>query len=124
MSGNSERPPAPDLPGHLRDTVDGLSVEGLEALADYAQALADWKRESPHPSPDTSPEDAVDDDVLEDLEEQGVSVDPDDYEDVPASGAYITVKEPKPGYRYYYWQWRDGDSWPNEYIAPVNPKGD
>ena len=39
-------------------------------------------------------------------------------EDVPA-GAYVTVKETKPGYKYYYWQWRDGDSWKNEYIGPV-----
>lgn len=124
MTGDTDRPPAPDLPEHLRDAVDGLSVEELEDLADYAQALADWERNRFHASPDTSPEDAVDDDVVEDLEEQGVSMDPDDYDDVPASGAYITVKEPKPGYRYYYWQWRDGDTWKNEYIAPVNPKED
>jgi hypothetical protein len=104
--------------------VDELSVEELEDLADYAQALANWKREQLPASPDTAPEDAVDDDVVEDLEGQGVSVDPDDYDDVPATGAYITVKEPKQGYRYYYWQWREGDSWKNEYIAPVNPKGD
>ncbi|MFA9517050.1 hypothetical protein ACERIT_07510 [Halopenitus sp. H-Gu1] len=124
MTGDTERPSAPDLPGHLRDVVDGLSAEELDDLADYAQALADWKRERPPTSPDTSPEDAVDDDVVEDLEEQGVSMDPDDYDDVPATGAYITVKEPKQGYRYYYWQWREGDTWKNEYIAPVNPKED
>jgi len=124
MTGDTERPSAPGLPGHLRDAVDGLSVEELEDLADYAQGLADWKREQPPTSPDTSPEDAVDDDVVEDLEEQGVSMDPDDYDDVPVTGAYITVKEPKQGYRYYYWQWREGDTWKNEYIAPVNPKED
>ena len=124
MTGDTERPPAPDLVGHLRNAVDGLSVEELEDLADYAQALAEWKRERSPASPDTSPEDAVDDDVVEDLEEQGVSMDPDDYDDVPATGAYITVKEPKQGYWYYYWQWREGDTWKNEYIAPVNPKED
>jgi hypothetical protein len=124
MAGDTERPSGPNLPAHVRDAVDELSVEELEDLADYAQALADWKREQPPASPDTAPEDAVDDDVVEDLEEQGVSMDPDDYDDVPATGAYITVKEPKQGYRYYYWQWRDGDTWKNEYIAPVNPKGD
>ena len=124
MTGDTERPSGPNLPAHVRDAVDELSVEELEDLADYAQALADWKREQPPASPDTAPEDAVDDDVVEDLEGQGVSVDPDDYDDVPATGAYITVKEPKQGYRYYYWQWRDGDTWKNEYIAPVNPKGD
>jgi hypothetical protein len=124
MTGDTERPHAPNLPGNLRDAVDGLSVEELEDLADYAQALAEWERNRLPASPDTSPEDAVDDDVVEDLEEQGVSMDTDDYDDVPASGAYITVKEPKPGYHYYYWQWRDGDTWKNEYIAPVNPKED
>ena len=124
MTDDTERPSGPDLPVHVRDTVDELSIKDLEDLADYAQALADWKREQPPASPDTAPEDAVDDDVVEDLEEQGVSMDPDDYDDVPATGAYITVKEPKQGYRYYYWHWRDGDSWKNEYIAPVNPKGD
>lgn len=124
MTDDTERPSGPDLPANVRDAVDELSVEELEDLADYAQALADWKREQPPASPDTAPEDAVDDDVVEDLEEQGVSMDPDDYDDVPATGAYITVKEPKQGYRYYYWQWRDGDTWKNEYIAPVNPKGD
>jgi 16S rRNA C967 or C1407 C5-methylase (RsmB/RsmF family) len=123
MTGDTERPSGPNLLAHVRDAVDELSVEELEDLADYAQALADWKREQPPASPDTAPEDAVDDDVVEDLEEQGVSMDPDDYDDVPATGAYITVKEPKQGYRYYYWQWRDGDTWKNEYIAPVNPKG-
>jgi hypothetical protein len=48
----------------------------------------------------------------------GESIDPRDYTDVPSS-AYITVKETKPGYKYYYWQWRDGDSHGNMYIAPV-----
>ena len=124
MTNDTERPSAPDLPGQLRDAMDGLSVGSLEELADYAEALAAWKRSKPPASLDTSPEDAVDDDVVEDIEEQGVSMDPDDYEDVPATGAYITVKEPKPGYHYYYWQWRDGDTWKNEYIAPVNPKQD
>lgn len=54
------------------------------------------------------------------LEERDVSTDPADYDDVPDCGAYITIKETKPGYHYFYWQWRDGDSWKNEYIAPVN----
>lgn len=126
MTGDTERPPAHDVPGHLQDLVDELSVEELEDLADYAQALADWKRGRSPASPDTSPEDAVDDDVVENLEEQGVSMDPDNYDDVPAKGAYITVKTTKvengKKYNYYYWQWREGDTWKNEYIAPVNPR--
>jgi hypothetical protein len=59
---------------------------------------------------------AVDEDELENI---SASTDPADYKDVP-DGAYITIKETKPGYRYYYWQWREGNSWKNEYIGPVD----
>lgn len=56
---------------------------------------------------------------LESLAERGVSTDPGDYESVPEDGAYVTIKETKPGYRYYYWQWREGYTWKNRYIGPV-----
>nr|WP_240148953.1 hypothetical protein [Halorubellus sp. JP-L1] len=69
---------------------------------------------------DPGPDRAVDGTELEALEARGVSTDPSSYDDVPDDGAYVTVKEPKPGYRYYYWQWRDGDSWKNRYIGPVD----
>lgn len=62
------------------------------------------------------------------LEERDVSTDLEDYEDVPSNGAYITAKTTKEtgetAYRYYYWQWREGGSWKNEYVAPVNPRED
>lgn len=48
----------------------------------------------------------------------GASIDPADYDGVPPR-AYVTVKETKPGYQFYYFQWRDGDEFKNEYIAPV-----
>lgn len=44
---------------------------------------------------------------------------PEPPEGVP-NRAYVTVKEPKPGYEYYYWQWRDGDPFKNQYIGLVN----
>lgn len=68
-------------------------------------------------------EDAISPEDRAALEESGVSTDPADYEAVPTSGAYITVKTTKQtsetAYRYYYWQWREGDTWKNAYIAPV-----
>jgi hypothetical protein len=118
-----EKPPAPDLPKYLREPLEKQSSERLELVASYATDLAEWKREQREAELERRrKEEEVDEDDLEDLEERDVSTDPEDYDDVPSSGAYITVKETKPGYRYYYFQWRDGDTWENEYIAPVNPK--
>ena len=60
------------------------------------------------------------------LENRRVSTDPGDYNGAPDAGAYITVEATRQTgnreYRYYYWQWREGDSQENEYIAPVSPK--
>jgi hypothetical protein len=124
MAGDSaEKPTPPDLPKYLREPLEKQSPERLESIAKYARELAEWKREQREMEADQRrDEEAVDDEELEDLNERDISTDPTEYEDVPVSGAYITIKETKPGYRYYYWQWRDGDSWENEYIAPVNPK--
>jgi hypothetical protein len=100
----------------------------LETVATYAQELAEWKRQERQDELERRrAEEEVDEEQLAELEDREVSTDPADYEDVPASGAYITVKTTKQTaqkeYRYYYWQWREGDSWKNEYIAPVNPQG-
>ena len=117
------KPPAPDLPKYLREPLKKQSPERLETVAAYATELAEWKRRRRQQELEKRrAEDEVDDEELDELEERGISTDPADYEDVPASGAYITVKETKPSFYYYYWQWREGDSWKNEYIAPVNPK--
>jgi len=129
MSGElPEKPPAPDLPKYLREPLEKQSPERLETVAAYANELAEWKRRQRQQElEDRRAEDEVDEEELEELEERGISTDPADYEDVPASGAYITIKTTKQtaekSYRYLYWQWREGDSWKNEYIAPVNPKG-
>ncbi len=45
---------------------------------------------------------AVDEEVINHLEQQGFDTDLEACEDVP-SKAYITIKETKPGYQYYYW---------------------
>jgi len=121
----SEKPPAPELPKYLREPLENQSPERLEAVATYAADLAEWKRRQRQQELERRrAEEEVDEEELEKLDERGVSTDPEDYEDVPASGAYITVKTTKEtaekSYRYLYWQWREGDTWKNKYIAPVN----
>jgi len=117
-----QKPPAPDLPQYVLDTIEGQSPERLKTIARYAEDLRDWKLSKRQQEIEKRrAEESIEDEEREELEEQGISTDPDDY-DIPSKSAYITVKETKPGYHYYYWQWRDGDSWKNEYIAPVNPK--
>ena len=128
MSENlTEKPPAPDLPKYLREPLEKQSPDRLETVAAYASELAEWKRRQQQEEfEERRTEDEVDDEQLEQLEEREISTDPEDYEEVPAGGAYITVKTTKEteegAYRYYYWQWREGDSWKNKYIAPVNPR--
>ena len=122
-----EKPPAPDLPKYLREPLEKQSPERLETVASYATELAEWKRrQRQHEIERRRAEDEVEDEELKKLEDRGISTDPADYEDVPASGAYITIKTTKQtgekSYRYYYFQWREGDTWKNEYIAPVNPR--
>ncbi|WP_317176008.1 hypothetical protein [Halomontanus rarus] len=122
-SADPSKPSAPDLPAYLKDPLERQSPDQLESVADYATELATWKRTNRERElKQKRAEEAVDDEELESLEERKIATDPEEYEDVPTSGAYITIKETKPGYHYYYWQWRDGEKWRNEYIAPVNPK--
>jgi hypothetical protein len=122
-----EKPPTPELPKYLRDPLENQSPERLEAVATYATDLAEWKRRQRQEELERRrAEEEVDEKDLAELDKREISTDPDDYEDVPTNGAYITVKTTKEtadkSYRYFYWQWREGDSWKNEYIAPVNPK--
>jgi len=123
----SSKPPAPDLPKYLREPLEKQSPERLDEVASYATELAKWKRQQRQEELERRrAEEEVDEEELEELEQREISTDPEEYDGVPASGAYITVKTTKQtgekAYRYYYWQWREGDSWKNEYIAPVNPK--
>ena len=124
MDKEPPKPTATDLPAYVIDPLKSQSPDRLEVIAKYAGDLAAWKRSKrDRELKQKQAEEAIDTDELEALEERDISVDPDDCEDIPSSGAYITIKETKPGYHYYYWQWRDGNSWKNEYIGPVNPQG-
>ena len=104
MPDDPPTPPA-DLPTDLVNSLIDLSPERLRAVADYAEALAEHKARAAR---------------LE--EESGDDVDakrPDDLpEGVPAK-ATITIKEINDN-RYYYWQWREGESVKSQYKGPVN----
>ena len=121
------KPPAPELPKYLREPLEKQTADRLEEVAVYAADLAEWKRQQHQEDLERRrAEEEIDEEELEELTEREISTAPEDYEDVPTSGAYITIKTTKEtektAYRYYYWQWREGESWKNEYIAPVNPR--
>lgn len=112
--------PDPDLPEYVVDPIERQSPERLEVIASYASELAAWKRaRRDQEATERRSREEVSEDERAALQERGVSTDPANHEGVP-SNAYITIKETKPGYHYYYFQWREGpDSWGNKYIAPV-----
>ena len=128
MDENAQKkPPAPDLPKHLRKPLENQSPEQLEAVVAYAGNLAEWKRQQSQERLERRrAEKEVDEGELKKLSERNISTNLEGYQDVPTSGAYISIKTTKKtskkSYRYYYWQWREGDSWKNEYIAPVVPQ--
>ncbi len=121
--GIPPKPSNPGLPAYIQDPLESQSPERLEEIAGYATSLAEWKRtKRALEIEEKRGQEALDERELESLENRNLSTDAEDYQNVPSSGAYITIKETKPGYQYYYWQWREGNSWKNEYIAPVSPK--
>ena len=100
VEAGPEKPPAPELPKYLREPLENQFPERLEVVTAYAAGPAEWKRRQRE-------------EELEELDERELSTDPEDYEDVPTSGAYITVKTTKQTnqkeYNYFNWQWREGD---------------
>ena len=120
----ADHPAPPDLPQYLLDPLERQSPERLQTVARYASALAAWKREQQDcETVQQQADEMISDKDRTALADRGISTDPGDYEEVP-SGAYITIKTTKQtserAYRYYYWQWREGNTWKNEYIAPVD----
>jgi len=104
----SYKPPTPpaDLSTEMVDTLNSYTPEQLRYVARYAEALASHKARGGHV--DEKPDDDEGDEQPDDL--------PDD---VP-SKATITIKEINDN-RYYYWQWRDGESVRSKYKGPVDP---
>jgi hypothetical protein len=106
-------PPDPPegVPDDVIEGVAELPPDLLRDLSRYAEALAEHRERE-----------ARLDDESEREEGPGPAdsrPDADRPQGVPAK-ATITVKEIH-GNRYYYWQWRDGDTVTSKYEGPVDP---
>ena len=105
MSYEPPTPPA-NLSAEIVDVLNESSLEQLQDVATYAEALAEHKEREAR--------------LEESVDQEEVEEGPDDLpDDVPAK-ATITIKEINDN-RYYYWQWREGDSVTSKYKGPVNP---
>lgn len=92
-----ERPTPPaTIPTQLTNTLDECDADTLRAVAEYANALAEYRERDQRLDADQDADDRPD--------------------DVP-SRASITVKEINDN-RYEYWQWRDGDQIKSQYKGP------
>ncbi|OIB56581.1 hypothetical protein [Natrialba sp. SSL1] len=104
MSYEPPNPPA-NLSTEFVNSLNESSPDRLQDIARYAEALAEYKEREVR---------------LEEESEDDVEDRPDDLpDDVPAK-ATVTIKEINDN-RYYYWQWRDGDTVTSKYKGPVNP---
>ncbi|MDL0132077.1 hypothetical protein PNP59_14310 [Halobacterium salinarum] len=104
---SDEPPTSPaNLPTEIVDALNEATPEHLRDAASYAEALAEHKERKAR--------------LEEEADGADVEERPDDLpDDVPAK-ATITIKEINDN-RYYYWQWREGDSVTSKYKGPVNP---
>jgi hypothetical protein len=107
MSYEPPTPPA-NLPTEIVDALNEATPKHLRDVARYAEALAEHKERE-----DRLGEEADDADIKER---------PDDLPDDVPSKATITIKEINDN-RYYYWQWRQGDTVTSKYKGPVDPNG-
>jgi hypothetical protein len=110
MSDDPPRPPK-ELPDDLAETLDGCSPSILQAITDYAEDLAEYRARNPAP--------LQSDDVEAEVPNGDPDEDPreDRPDEVPVK-ATVTVKEINDN-RYYYWQWREGDTVKSKYKGPV-----
>jgi len=98
--------PTGEPPDEIVNTLNEATPEHLRDVASYAEALAKHKEREAR--------------LEEEADDADVEERPDDLpDDVPAK-ATITIKEINDN-RYYYWQWREGDSVTSKYKGPVNP---
>ena len=101
----SDEPPTPpaELTTTVVDTLNGCSPDQLQHVARYAEALAEHKAREARLEAESDGDDG-----------------PNDLPDGVPSKATITIKEINDN-RYYYWQWREGDTVNSKYKAPVEP---
>ena len=102
------QPPTPlaGLPAEVVDILNEASPEQLWDVARYAEGLAEHKEREAR--------------LEEESAEKDIEERPDDLPDDVPTKATITIKEINDN-RYYYWQWREGDSVMSKYKGPVNP---
>ncbi|MDQ2075037.1 hypothetical protein RBH20_21190 [Haloarcula sp. H-GB4] len=105
MSHELPTPPM-NLPTEIVNTLNESDPKRLRDVATYAEALAEHKERETR--------------LKESADQEEVEERPDDLPgEVPAK-ATITVKEINDN-RYYYWQWREGDTVKSQYKGPVDP---
>ncbi|CCQ34984.1 hypothetical protein HLRTI_003102 [Halorhabdus tiamatea SARL4B] len=104
MSYEPPTPPA-ELPTEIVNTLNGYSPDQLQHVARYSRELAEYKAR------EARLENESNDDEIDER--------PDDLPDDVPSKATITIKEINDN-RYYYWQWREGDTVTSKYKGPVN----
>ncbi len=105
MSYEPPTPPA-NLPTEIVTTLNESDLEQLRDVATYAEALAEHKEREAR--------------LKESADQEEVEERPDDLPDNVPAKATVTIKEINNN-RYYYWQWRKGDSVKSKYKGPVNP---
>ena len=103
----SYEPPTPPaiLTTEAVNTLNKSEPEQLREIATYAEALAEHKER----------EARLKESADEEAEER-----PDDLPDNVPAKATITIKDINDN-RYYYWQWREGETVTSKYKGPVNP---
>ena len=106
----SYEPPTPPtgLSTGIVNTLNGYAPDQLQYVARYAEELAEHKAREAR--------------LEEESEENEIDERPDDLPDDVPSKATITIKEINDN-RYYYWQWREGETVTSKYKGPVNPDG-
>jgi len=100
-----EPDPSDRIPEYLETGLQSQDPETLREIAGYATTLAESKE-------------ARQDEEVEDSEEDEGTDEVPDHEDVPAKASTV-IKEINDN-RYYYWQWREGDSVKSKYKGPVS----
>ena len=109
MSYEPPTPPA-ELPADIVDALNGSPPDQLQDVARYAEELAAHKARKARLEAESD----------EDRDEDETDDRPVDLPDGVPSKATITIKEINDN-RYYYWQWREGDTVTSKYKGPVNP---
>ena len=104
MSNELPNPPA-TLPTEVVTTLTESDPKQLRDVATYAEALAEHKEREAR--------------LEESADQEETDERPEDLPDGVPAKATITIKAINDN-RYYYWQWREGETVRSQYKGPVN----